>query len=38
LHYFFAVFILQNLFIAIIVDAYSKTEREGDLDITRDNM
>eukprot|EP01043_Picozoa_sp_COSAG02_P044742 COSAG02_NODE_4026_length_5886_cov_15.949542_3_plen_252_part_00 len=60
LHYFIAVFILQNLFIgkcnrdafatciivanpicldtAIMVDAYTKTEREQSLDITKENM
>lgn len=37
-HYLLAVFILTNLFVAVIVDGYNKAQREVDLDITRDNM
>ena len=37
-HYLLAVFILTNLFVAIIVDGYAKAKRETDLVITRNNI
>jgi hypothetical protein len=38
LHYFFSVFILCNLFVAVIVDAFDMSMRETQLEVTLENM